>query len=674
MARSTDQMILELIADNKSAVKGIQEVSKEQDKLEKNTHSIADTIKKNWLAITGAIAGALVVIKKAFDFGKEFAEYKQGMNALSRNTGQNADKIIEKLKEVSQGTISNKDLMLAANRAVALGVTESTETMGQLLEIARLKAQAMGITTTQAFNDIVTGIGRASPLILDNLGIMTKGWDAEAKAKGVSLDRQFILNKILQDGAVELQNAGNTGLTTAEKLQKLNVAFDNLKLKIGEIILPLIETFLAITDWIEKYIAHVNKASEETKKSKMTTVWTDVKTAVKDALEYLQTNWKKILNIILLEIEVFGLKAAKLWGSAVDPIIKAYEFVGRKIKLIDNDTHFSIKNNMDKLLVDKQKQLDALLGLEEKSAEMTLKQGTGSSGIFDIENKKKAELKKINDDYYQYIGDLQNQAIMKETADYETAVESLKIMLQNKVIAQEEYDLRLQELDALHKENLLIAEQENTNFRMQLQQNAFDFYGMKYEELTAKQRAEIIKMTQDQNKLWTDIKTEVKKGVETIASNYADGITKMIWTGEVWKKTFGQFIEEMIIEVGKLITKMLILQGIMAALNLFGGGIGTAIGKFLGLAEGTNSAPGGLAWVGERGKELMYVPRGAKIVPHHKLGFNVPKHYADGNVDNSIMNRNVVIENLNINTDNADDLISQLEQLSGNMNSRLFRR
>lgn len=481
MARSTDQMILELIADNKSAVKGIQEVSKEQDKLEKNTHSIADTIKKNWLAITGAIAGALVVIKKAFDFGKEFAEYKQGMNALSRNTGQNADKIIEKLKEVSQGTISNKDLMLAANRAVALGVTESTETMGQLLEIARLKAQAMGITTTQAFNDIVTGIGRASPLILDNLGIMTKGWDAEAKAKGVSLDRQFILNKILQDGAVELQNAGNTGLTTAEKLQKLNVAFDNLKLKIGEIILPLIETFLAITDWIEKYIAHVNKASEETKKSKMTTVWTDVKTAVKDALEYLQTNWKKILNIILLEIEVFGLKAAKLWGSAVDPIIKAYEFVGRKIKLIDNDTHFSIKNNMDKLLVDKQKQLDALLGLEEKSAEMTLKQGTGSSGIFDIENKKKAELKKINDDYYQYIGDLQNQAIMKETADYETAVESLKIMLQNKVIAQEEYDLRLQELDALHKENLLIAEQENTNFRMQLQQNAFDFYGMKYE-------------------------------------------------------------------------------------------------------------------------------------------------------------------------------------------------
>lgn len=33
-------------------------------------------------------------------------------------------------------------------------------------------------------------------------------------------------------------------------------------------------------------------------------------------------------------------------------------------------------------------------------------------------------------------------------------------------------------------------------------------------------------------------------------------------------------------------------------------------------AKGTKDAPGGLAWVGEEGAELMHVPKGAKIIPH----------------------------------------------------------
>lgn len=35
-----------------------------------------------------------------------------------------------------------------------------------------------------------------------------------------------------------------------------------------------------------------------------------------------------------------------------------------------------------------------------------------------------------------------------------------------------------------------------------------------------------------------------------------------------------------------------------------------------GFADGTDSAPGGLAWVGENGKELMNVPRGSQIIPN----------------------------------------------------------
>ncbi len=37
-------------------------------------------------------------------------------------------------------------------------------------------------------------------------------------------------------------------------------------------------------------------------------------------------------------------------------------------------------------------------------------------------------------------------------------------------------------------------------------------------------------------------------------------------------------------------------------------------------AEGTDYSPGGLSWVGERGPEIMYIPKGAQIIPNNKIG------------------------------------------------------
>jgi tape measure domain-containing protein len=57
--------------------------------------------------------------------------------------------------------------------------------------------------------------------------------------------------------------------------------------------------------------------------------------------------------------------------------------------------------------------------------------------------------------------------------------------------------------------------------------------------------------------------------------------------------------------------------------NSLGGGWGVAGGfgrpgifGIPGFAEGTNSAPGGLAWVGERGPELVNLPRGSQVIPN----------------------------------------------------------
>lgn len=66
-------------------------------------------------------------------------------------------------------------------------------------------------------------------------------------------------------------------------------------------------------------------------------------------------------------------------------------------------------------------------------------------------------------------------------------------------------------------------------------------------------------------------------------------------------------------------------MGIKALFGGLGGGawnIPTSFvpgGFFPAFAGGTSSAPGGMAWVGEKGPELVNLPRGAQVIPNHAL-------------------------------------------------------
>ncbi len=216
------------------------EASKTLKGLDDNLKALEEPLKK--VSTVGAVAfGALSVgIGKTVKDASEFESIRVSFERLAQDLGSSGDVMLNKLNEVSKGTISNKDLMLSVNKAVALGVGNNMEDLARLLEIARVKGQALGVDTTQAFNDIVTGIGRGSPLILDNLGIITKGWAEEAKATGQAMDAQFIMNKILADGAVELANVGEVALTPQERMAQLTKQFSDLSATMGNAFMPIV--------------------------------------------------------------------------------------------------------------------------------------------------------------------------------------------------------------------------------------------------------------------------------------------------------------------------------------------------------------------------------------------------------------------------------------------------
>ena len=165
---------------------------------------------------------------------------------------ENAATILQSLTEASRGTISQYDLMLTANRAMLLGVADSAEEMSQLMEIAAVRGRAMGLSTTQAFNDIVTGLGRESKLILDNLGILVDLEGAHASyaasigktaAELTDVERkQALVNQVIESSAGLLADANsNSKAFAGEGMVQLNTAWTDFRTALGESLGPLFD-------------------------------------------------------------------------------------------------------------------------------------------------------------------------------------------------------------------------------------------------------------------------------------------------------------------------------------------------------------------------------------------------------------------------------------------------
>jgi hypothetical protein len=202
------------------------------------------------LAGPAALAtAALAAIPAAIDLAKLGAQadlVSTRFDSLSKTAGTTGDALLGALRKASGGQISNLNLELTANRAQLLGVAHDAQTFGQLMAIARDRAQNLGTTTQSAFDDIVTGVGRASPRILDNLGIIISekdAYDAFAKSIGKNTDaldanekKQAILKAVLDQGNATLKETGGAIEGAAAGQARLGASFDNLRAKAGSFI------------------------------------------------------------------------------------------------------------------------------------------------------------------------------------------------------------------------------------------------------------------------------------------------------------------------------------------------------------------------------------------------------------------------------------------------------
>ena len=128
----------------------------------------------------------------------------------------------------------------------------------------------------------------------------------------------------------------------------------------------------------------------------------------------------------------------------------------------------------------------------------------------------------------------------------------------------------------------------------------------------------------------SDLVINVVNGIESLPGKIAGGLASIgtkissTWDGILaGAANFGRGIVQHVIDgISGLIGQLGSAAGrigdtIKNAVNNIPG-IG-GIANWAGFAEGTDNAPGGLAMVGEKGPELVYLPKGAQVTPNNRL-------------------------------------------------------
>ena len=261
MATTRDQVVIELVAQTKKAM---------------------GSLKKMGLAVGAIIATVKtfeVVAKKAFEsvqLANALDDQGIAFNQLAKSAGVASEEVLASMQEMTNGTITRLDLMRTASQANLLGIG-FTE-MPKLLEIARASAVATGQSLSFMFDSIVTGIGRGSPLILDNLGIILKIGEANqnyAEQLGKTVEemttaekKQAILNATLIAGEYIINKVGTAvdGMTRVEKVDALKTSFQELKTELGERLAPMagrtFEIFTKLFDLGRVRVQIVNEQRE----------------------------------------------------------------------------------------------------------------------------------------------------------------------------------------------------------------------------------------------------------------------------------------------------------------------------------------------------------------------------------------------------------------------------
>nr|MDV6180328.1 hypothetical protein [Bacteroides hominis (ex Liu et al. 2022)] len=172
--------------------------------------------------------------------------------------------MLSELRKATKDTVNDLELMQAAVRAKDFRIP--LEDLGKYLQFARLKAQQTGQSVDYLTDSIITGLGRKSLLILDNLGLSAAEVNEEMAKTG---DLMAAVAAIVDR---QLAQAGENYVSAADKAAQKAAELQNRQMEIGRLLLPLQEKWSGLFQSLKLGFSDVALWVLEHKKSIITLI------------------------------------------------------------------------------------------------------------------------------------------------------------------------------------------------------------------------------------------------------------------------------------------------------------------------------------------------------------------------------------------------------------------
>ena len=295
------------------------------------------TLRSKLLLVNFAMA---MGIKQLIGFSREASKLGSVEKAFNTLAGATEDSsiAIEKLRSATDGTMSSFDLFKQANNAMILGVSNNSDEMAEMFDIAQRLGRALGQDTAMSVESLVTGIGRQSRLMLDNIGIMVKAeeaYDAFANKLGISTDqltdaqkKQAFFNAAMKGAKDAIAKLGAEQLTSQDKFDQFGATLDDFQSHIGRKVTPVVLGFL---DGTAKFMKEIMETDLETALRQMRELGGSVEqiTILQKAvaLDNAKIDISKNVKVIKKEIEGVGLAFSSLSKEQIESLGGTFEMV-----------------------------------------------------------------------------------------------------------------------------------------------------------------------------------------------------------------------------------------------------------------------------------------------------------------------------------------------------------
>ena len=163
--------------------------------------------------------------------GVEMAKAGEGIRIAFERLGRGD--ILDGLREATHGTVTDLELMKAAVKFNDFKLP--VEELGTMLAFAQQKAKDTGQSVDYMVDSIVTGLGRKSLMILDNLGLSATEVKEKMKETG---DMTKAVGAIIRE---QMAKSGDYVETAADRAAQANVSLQNKMEELGRKFAPLEE-------------------------------------------------------------------------------------------------------------------------------------------------------------------------------------------------------------------------------------------------------------------------------------------------------------------------------------------------------------------------------------------------------------------------------------------------